>query len=141
MELKDLVGIHELSGVDMSSEDTINKYGGKFRDCVAINFILDGITYTAIEDPEDGYRSSMSEIRQTSHVVNNTFEPQRVFCMMKAKPQREILECYDAYTGKIVLSVGTNWVDAWYPYFVYEFTPENMAINVSKEGDYRKTSK
>jgi len=59
MELKDLAGEHILTGVDFENE-TIEKY------CEAVNFILDNETYTAIQDPNDGYRSCMREIINSS---------------------------------------------------------------------------
>ena len=54
MELQELVGLHKLSGVDMSNEKIKEEWGDSFEDCQVINFILDKKTYTAIEDPSDG---------------------------------------------------------------------------------------
>lgn len=49
VELSDLVGKHELSGVDTSVADS-----GLYEDASYIVFIMDGVTYKAIEDPNDG---------------------------------------------------------------------------------------
>ena len=57
MELKDLVGLHELSGVDTTTE-MIETWGENY----VVRFVLDGKTYKAIEDPEDGYRSHCKDL-------------------------------------------------------------------------------
>lgn len=132
MELKDLVGLHKLSGVDMSNEKIKEEWGDSFEDCQVINFILDRKTYTAIEDPSDGYRSSMREIKQSKVVVKNKFTPVQVMGIMRGKGdwhENDIIDFYDVKTGKVVLSVGTSNSDDYYPSFVAEFTPESMVIN------------
>jgi len=128
MELKDLIGKHVLSGVDMSNK-SIGMYEDDFEDCQVIDFVLDGKTYTAIEDPEDGYRSCMSEIKESEELVSNTFVGQEVVAKMR---DNDVLELIDINTGKTVLAVGTGNTDDYYPYFVAEFTPENMSVNSGK---------
>jgi hypothetical protein len=133
VELKDLVGLHLLSGVDMSIE-SVDRWGDGdyFEDCQVVNFILDGICYTAIEDPTDDYRSCMRDIKQSDYVVSNTFEPIHVFGVMKPDcncGESEILILYDFATAKAILSIGTNRHDEYYPSWHCEYTPENMAIN------------
>lgn len=135
MELRDLVGPHKLSGVDMSNEHIKREWGDSFEDCQVINFTLDRKTYTAIEDPSDGYRSSMNEIKESEVVIKNKFKPVKVIGRMREDDRfevNEILDLIDEKTGKIVLSVGTSNTDDYYPSFVAEFTPENMAINAGK---------
>ena len=135
MELKDLVGLHKLSGVDMNSEMVKREWGDDFEDCQVINFVLDRKTYTAIEDPSDGYRSSMREIKQSKVVVKNTFAPVHVMGIMRGKSdynENDVVDFYDTKNGKVILSVGTENTNDYYPCFVAEFTPENMAINEGK---------
>ena len=133
MELKDLVGLHKLYGVDMSTERIKEEWGDSFEACQVINFILDKKTYTAIEDPSDGYRSSMREIKLSKVVIKNVFEPCRVMGVMRRRGRDDgdpdIIDFIDVKTGKTVLSVGTSYADDCYPCFVAEFTPENMVIN------------
>jgi hypothetical protein len=140
MKLDDLVGRHTLSGVDFESE-TANDRDNYF-DSLACHFILDGITYAAIEDPDDGYRSCMKEILVSNHKVTNKFKPVKVFAHMShwkySSDDKYILEIYDEKTGKLVLEVGTDSSDAYYPVFVANFSPENMACNIVAG---RKTSK
>jgi hypothetical protein len=130
MELKELVGMHELSGVDMNSEKIKKEWGNSFEDCQIINFILDGKTYSAIEDPEDGYRSTLREIRVSEVVVKNILAPVQVLGTMRADDE-EVIDFLDTKTGKIVLAIGTEHFDGYYPYFVAEFTPENMILNAN----------
>ena len=136
MDLSELVGEHILSGVDMSNEPIKSFWGDYYEDCQVINFILDGITYSAIENPDDGYRSSMEEIKIVDVDVKNVFRGQRVVGRMSDNNLYQIndtIEFIDVVTGKTVLRVGTDNTDDYYPWFVCEFTPENMAINASKE--------
>ena len=136
MELTDLVGYHRLSGVDMLNESIKSTWGVRYDDCQVINFILDGITYSAIEDPNDGYRSSMDEIRMDSGIVSNTFPEQEVLCMHVTKGkysgEDDILEFRNVNTGAVIMRIGTENVDDWYPGFVCDWNPEEMDINKDK---------
>ena len=129
MEVKDLVGLHKLSGVDMSNEKIKEEWGDGFEDCQVINFILDKKTYTAIEDPSDGYRSSMREIKLSKVVIKNVFKPVKVMGVMRQDTSDDVIDFFDVKTGKVVLSVGTEDLDDYYPGFVAYFNPESMAIN------------
>jgi hypothetical protein len=129
MELKDFVGLHKLSGVDMNNERTESEWGGGFEDCQVVNFILDGKVYTAIENPSDGYRSMLREIKLSdaaTRTIKNRFSPVRVIGIIR---DGEVLDLFDVHTGKAILSIGTKDENDYYPVFVAEFTPENMAIN------------
>jgi hypothetical protein len=121
MELKDLVGSHILTGVDMDSKD----YG----DSQVLRFTLDGKTYAAVEDPEDGYRSCMGELVEITGPLPNPFNGQKVVGTMRDDTSDDVLDLIDIKTGKIVVSVGTSNTDDYYPCFTAEFNPENMAIN------------
>ena len=130
VELEDLIGDHVLSGVDFDSTK-VSGWNG-FEDCQVINFVLDDKTYTAIEDPGDGYRSSMDKLFESGVEVKNMFAGQPVFCSMRPESQYgkdRILDMLDKSTGKVVLSVGTDDRDGYYPVWVADFNPENMAIN------------
>jgi len=84
MELKDLVGLHKLSGVDVIQE--------KVKHCVdcfeydyenVVKFILDDITYKAVEDSQNGYRSYCGELIVCNEPIANNFLPQEVMVKMK----------------------------------------------------------
>jgi hypothetical protein len=131
MELRELVGLHQLSGVDMHVE-AIERYGRDFENCQVINFVLDGITYTAIEDPKDGYRSSLAALFVTDYIISNSFAPCAVIGRLRDRDTGEaceILELVDARTGESVMQVGTEYTDNYYPMWVANFAPESMVIN------------
>ncbi len=133
IELKDLVGPHKLSGVDVSNVNVKNEYGGEMEDCQCISFVIDGKTCTAIENPDDGYRSSMREIRVNLAPLKNTFEPIDVICRYKTDHESDILEIIDVKNDKVVLEVGTDNTDDYYPYFVCNWIPENLSVLVANE--------
>ena len=131
MELKDLVGKHLLTGVDEFTKAEI-VYGG-FEDCQYLNFILDGVTYTVIEDPDDGYRSSMKEIKVSDVPLTNMFAPIEVIASYKDidkyGTKGDLLIITDAKNGKVILEIGTEDTNDYYPSFVANWSPENMAVN------------
>jgi len=133
MELKDLVGRHYLTGVDQSDKQ-IKLWGSSYEDCNVINFVLDGKTYTAIEDPSDGYRSAMKEITISDESVSNTFPPVEVMGKMRGDSiyeANDVIEFWDIENGKLVLAVGTANYKDYYPYWVAEFNPQDMSINTN----------
>jgi len=135
VELDSLVGEHVLDAVD-GYVTKVCMYGDSFEDATAIKFRLDGIVYIAIENPSDGYRSSMKELGVATNAkdrkVTNEFPGCKVVVKKKGNDsyaQNDTLEFIDAVTGKVVLEVGTDNCDDYYPYFVSNFTPENLAVN------------
>lgn len=134
MELQDLVGEHVLDAVDCSNEQ-VKTWGGGFENCSVIRFRLDGKVYVATEDPSDGYRSCMNDIVEVipPPAMQNVFAPQRVIArhhdVSTHGDGADILELVDAFTNKVVLEVGTDNKDVYYPSFVSSFHPENMACN------------
>lgn len=132
IQLIDLVGAHTLSGVDFDSKE-VEKWGG-METAEVCRFRLDDEIYVAVQNPSDGYRSSMEEIIRTPHdVMKNAFAPVPVFCVHKTTSGSydtcDLLEIYDLKTARLVLVVGTNRTDDYYPCFVASFTPESMSSN------------
>lgn len=140
VEFKDLVGSHTLSGVDFATT-TIDQYGYD-KEASFVNFELDGVVYTAMEDPKDGYRSSLDRIFIQNNLkpkLKNRFSPSLVDAVFAEKPDEnedsyygacKILKFKDAITGLVVLEIGTENTDDYYPCFVASFHPENMAVNI-----------
>jgi len=136
IDLKSLVGKHFLSGVDESNVK-IKQYNDEFEDCQCINFVLDGTTYTAVEDPEDGYRSTLKEVFASKEKVTNNFYPVEVLIIHRDSNRIsshflsdcDILEFIDTKNGKCVLEIGTDNYDNYYPQFVASWTPENLSAN------------
>jgi hypothetical protein len=132
IEFTSLVGKHLLSGVDETNRKMEMWHG--FEDCQFINFVLDGKTYTAIEDPEDGYRSRLDKLILSDDTVSNIFAPVEVIVSHRTRSEGytsecDILDFIDAKNGKRVLEIGTDNTDDYYPMFVAYWHPENMAIN------------
>lgn len=126
MKLEDLKGEHMFSGVDYTS--------GKDGE-INILFCLDGVTYIAEEDPDDGYRSYMKELRVSETQCRNTFKPERVFCDYTDKStfyggDSDILVIKNPLTANVILKIGTEDVDDYYPSCVMEYHPENMQCNI-----------
>jgi len=135
MELKDLAGTGILTGCDYS-EESIRNLCGRLENCSVFRFCLNGVVYIAVEDPDDGYRSSMKELAEGDGVaLKNTFEGVHVDCVYQDKTtgyysqECDILRLVDAETGEVVLEVGTDRTDDYYPSFVGSFNPEAMVIN------------
>lgn len=131
VELKDLVGLKKLSGIDFLDEPSGNEWcdGEISQVCL---FELDGIVYKAKEDPNDGYRSSCEEIEIVNTKIKNKFKAQKVYCVHVERGDyhsSDLLAIHDVVTNKVVLTVGTDNSDDYYPSFVANFQPENMAVN------------
>jgi hypothetical protein len=133
MELKDLVGEHNLDAVDFLVEK-IKDWGDRLENCNVIRFRLDGVVYVAVENPDDGYRSSMRELKTAEALsMTNTFAPVRVVGRHRVNGRHgeedDVLELVDLVTGEVVVEVGTSDVSDYYPGFVANFNPEAMAVN------------
>lgn len=131
IELNSLVGKRMLSGVDIETHtDEDGDEEGQ-----AIIFILDGIAYRVEEDPEDGYRSSMKSLTQLSaSSVDNRFPAIPVIGKMHIgnDGEEDYFELYDVHNMKVVLSVGTDYSDDYYPGFVANWSPENVSHEANR---------
>lgn len=102
----------------------------------ALRFRLDGISYAAVENPDDGYRSSLDAliIEPGDPKYINTFKPVEVVCKYISKSDRgyrsssdcDILKILSVETGECVIEVGTDNTDDYYPSFVGDFNPKNL---------------
>ena len=126
--LESLVGVHWLSGVDRENGGVV-AHGEKYQHCDSISFELDGVVYTAVEDPDDGYRSSMERLFVDDRPIENKFKRHKVLGRLNS----EIIEFIDAKTGKVVLEVGTDSNDTYYPCWVASWNPENLSANSPKD--------
>lgn len=133
ISLESLVGEHDFDGCDLSSE-RVQTWGEHFEMANVFRVRLDGKVYTAVESPDDGYRSSMDKLFVENCEIKNWFPPVRV--MARKKPddnwgKNDTLELIDVVTGKTVAEFGTDNSDDYYPSFVSAFWPENMATNAA----------
>ena len=127
---ENLCGKHTFSGCELTSEDIECFYG--VENCGICLFTLDGVTYKAIEDPDDGYRSYCRDLRISEQPPRYCFPAIEVVCSMmedKNYERNDVLVVRDEENGKVILRVGTRNTDDYYPYCWFEYTPENMACN------------
>jgi hypothetical protein len=105
------------------------------EDAESVAFVVDGVTYAAIEDPNDGYRSSLQEIRVLGMELPPTarIPPHLVRGRLVDDGTDRVLELVDVETGRPVVRVGTTEVDDYYPCFVGTYDPSALAAN-SGEG-------
>lgn len=134
MELKDLIGLCTLDAVDFQRSSQPRYEGSDdFEDCSSCRFRLNGTVYVAMEDPSDGYRSHMRDlIVERNAEITNVFPPVQVLARYRGKSgynDADILELIDVATTLTVLEVGTDNSDDYYPSYVANFQPENMASN------------
>jgi hypothetical protein len=106
-----------LTGVDRS--ETRDAYGWSAEH---FSFILDGTTYTAMEDGNDGYRSTMGDLIVSDTKLTTTFPPVPVVAIYLGE-DADLLEIIHANTGQPIILVGTDYTDDYYPYFVAEYDP------------------
>lgn len=117
IEIESLVGEHILSGAFCDAETSGPQ---------VLRFTLDGTHYEAVEDPDDGYRSTLGELRTTATAPLNTFPPVAVVCEMKPDNSDSILQFLNPVTRKPIIEIGTADQGDYYPGFVGYFSPENL---------------
>lgn len=135
MELEDLVGKHTLYGVDLFNK-AVRGWCDVDEDAQHCLFKLGDQSYVVVEDPSDGYRSCMREIQRCFGDPTNLFPGEEVLARMDThddewNQENDTLELVSVVTRKVVLRVGTDNCDDYYPYFVANFMPENMSINAT----------
>lgn len=130
LELKDLVGTHSLSGVDFDNQE-VKDWGDSFVLSQVIRFTLSRKTYVACENPDDGYRSTMRWIRLSEKPCATRFSPVKVVGSMK-EGNNTTIEFRHSKTGEVVLEVGTDNQDDYYPWYVASFYPEKLGVLVVK---------
>lgn len=126
IEWEELYGLHTLTGVDILED------AGEGMICL---FRLDGDTYAATEDPDDGYRSYFSSIYTTDKEPKIIFdEEQVIICGCNTTGQQGI-QILNAKTGLIILELSTVALDDYYPSCRFEYFPENLSANYDKDDD------
>lgn len=131
VELSSLIGKHKLTGVDFQTEEIRTYEWSSLENCEVVRFTLDGKTYLAVQDPSDGYRSCMQHCIITKEKPKNKFKAVEVFGIMKPEGynKSEVIQFYDTETAKVVLEIGTDNSDDYYPSWVAYWNPENLILN------------
>lgn len=128
-QLEDLAGRHILTGYgyDYGPGDEDSWIDD---DVYLFYFTLDGATYVAREDPQDGYCSSMDlMIADSLPAVYTNIPPVEVDCRMGTEGQEELLIMTDVISNLTVLMVGTDDYDDYYPCFTSYVAPDNFYYN------------
>lgn len=132
IKLKKLCGVHLLQGFELTTQKA-KQYCDE-DECNVVKFKLDGITYIAVEDPDDGYRSWCEEIKITDEEPKYSIPDCKVICKMKPHDisgDHDVLIGVDAHTGLVVFEIGTLYTDDYYPECHFEYHPENMVCNLN----------
>lgn len=136
MDLKKCKSIQmdEVSGFKMLSGVGYGSMGdSRYHKSEVFTFVLDDKAYSAIEDPDDGYRSHLGGFYISDHIPKHVtrFPETEVLCLCNEDigDDNDILSLYDSTTGCIVVEIGTDYTDSYYPFFVDNYTPENMVCN------------
>lgn len=128
-------GKHMLSGVDKVCFE-----GDDFEpDIHAVILKIDDKCYAAYENPDDGYRSYGS-FHETDELPKTTFPPQPVIAENVHVEEYDddgwptIYDMLILYNEKkdVILKVGTDHSDTWYPWAIFQWHPENLPINKGK---------
>lgn len=135
MELKQLCGKHILQGVDRRMYRHENIWGEEVE-TDSVWFKVDGITYVAVENPSDGWRSYCEDLFATEQSPRYNIPDVPVVCEMMPDGEdwmgvcrNEVLIIRDASNNKVILEVGTENFDDYYPYCHFEYHPENLSCN------------
>lgn len=123
---ENLCGNRIFFGCELSKEE-ING-----EDCEICIFNLSGVSYKAIENPDDGYCSYCRELQISTKPLKYSFPGVEVFCHMMENSdscKNNVLVIRDAKNGKVILEVGTTNIDDYYPYCHFRYIPENMSCN------------
>jgi hypothetical protein len=142
IEFKTLIGLRTLTAIETGYvQDNGESDWRDMQQCNYFSFTLDGIAYTAIESPEDGYRSCMDRLilgrPDGGDSVCKTEIPDTAVLVVFAKEDQNtdsetLLWFFAVENGKIVVEVGTDNSDNWYPQYVGCFRPENLPVNTQK---------
>ena len=106
---------------------------GKILDLRGVdgNFVsLDGMAWEAIEDHDDGYRSSLGVIkcaRNHRELIFQIFPFAQVRLVKIESREREYFDGYhlvDVVDGHLWLKIGTDHSDSYYTWFVFQYDPK-----------------
>lgn len=122
-------GRHTISGIDEYSNDL-----DFYNESNIIVLCIDDINYGFYENPDNDYRSYGMIKELPNYKCKYTFPPQPVDLTIKEERndgdlKTYILEFKDATNGKIVLEIGTEHLDDYYPCAISHWHPENLEIN------------
>ena len=134
-------GKHEFSGIEsfQYQDKYDNTHDGYY-------IIIDNNVYVFEIDHDDGWRSYGNLYIPENVSVNNIknrFLAQEVIITQHHREHtdsnKEFYTITDVETGKVILEIGTDYTDSYYPMAICHYYPENMAINHSHNTDVVNT--
>lgn len=125
-------GKYLLSGVD--EYQTTNDF---YENINGVVLILNGEKYIMAEDPCDGYRSYGVIDKDENVECINTFPPQEVMVESKVTEitehfysrVNEMMTIKNPFTNEIIIELGTEDIEDYYPVGIFRYHPENLPIN------------
>lgn len=140
-DISDLCGSRKLTGIDRATESRTGECSNSYEDVEVCRLEMDGVVYEFSEDPDDGYRSQHYGPTKIDTPLVNTFAPIAVVCTHVeestfgfSKGDADVLRVVNAKTGAVILDVGTNDIDDYYPSWICNFSAEALGVSVVKEG-------
>ena len=127
-------GMHKLSGVSMIKVE--DEYYESAEDGILLT--IDGVNYIAVTDPDDGYRSYGYLYPASENMIQkNTFPEQDVLVdnhIERSTDEEGYEQDYEETViynvdGGLILRVGTDYSDTYYPCAIFRYNPENLPIN------------
>lgn len=134
INLRDIQGEFLLSGVGFGVVHSENVF--ESDDANTMTIILDDIPFTFVEDPDDGYRSTLDRVF-IGGWVDTTFPPIVVRVEYDENSQygefdnNQLLYGFDIklHDKKPCFIVGTDNTDDYYPMYIANWNPENLHTN------------
>ena len=112
------------------------EYSG--ADDASHEFMVDGIVFKVLEDPNDGYRSMLGVIEYGEKSNSIFFRRPLAKVRIETYEGRDIdyssgdqgYRLVDIEDGHVWLEFGTDNTDDYYPYFVFRHTPKEPKVEV-----------
>ena len=97
-------------------------------------FKLGKVVLEAVEDPHDGYRSFLEAVvvRDGKDLIFSGVPITEVKVVKGDNLREDIFKLVDK-AGRVWLRFGTDCYDAYYPMFVFEYTPHKYALLNGKD--------
>lgn len=114
--------------MDLPSFDKLIGSEVDFYGVDCLRFRINGVTYEAIEDPDDGYRSALREIRIADEQPGGIFFNRPVTKLTIIDSEDGSFSGYEFKSpGHVWLQIGTDYRDDYYPCFVFSYLPPAWA--------------
>ncbi len=102
-------------------------------------FKIDELVFEVLEDPDDGYRSHLGAIVLVDDKSKFQRKPIAEVTMVYEETQTSrFYKLVDINQGHVWLKIGTDYIDDYYPYFVFKYTPNVLQTEyLTVEDDYQ----